>query len=271
MAITTRDDESPAFWRRFPFDDLVQRVATLHAERNQWNQKFLSSQIEIARLAVSSMLLPSGADGIEVGAGARPFPLPAGVTCFYGDHLDHDGLVKYFNSDIDHHNGFIDAESFTGIAQSSADFVVMAHVIEHLQNPLGSIQAAIGVLKPGGVLIMAAPDRRHTFDRRRPGTTLDHILKDFADGGRSTRKMAYLEHLRFVYPELTGNTFTEAEIEQHAEQSTALSKSPDCHFHAWNDVEFRGLCEYAAAAFGALMVGSIFVVNENIAAMRKLP
>ena len=45
----------------------------------------------------------------------------------------------------------IDAQTFDGIDNDSLDFVISAHVIEHLRDPIGSIVNAIRVLKAGGI------------------------------------------------------------------------------------------------------------------------
>ena len=34
------------------------------------------------------------------------------------------------------------------------------------------------MVKPGGTLVVVVPDRRQTFDRRRPITPFEHLLQD---------------------------------------------------------------------------------------------
>lgn len=63
-----------------------------------------------------------------------------------------------------------------GHAPGSFDFVVSSHNLEHLPDPLRFLQAAGHVLKPGGVLAMAVPDKRCCFDMLRPRSTLSAIL-----------------------------------------------------------------------------------------------
>lgn len=90
----------------------------------------------------------------------------------------------------------IDAQTLGGTADASLDFVLSAHVIEHLQDPLGSIRAAMRCLRPGGSLLLAVPDMRHTFDRERSPTPLSHLPGDLEDGGEGTRLEAYEEFIR---------------------------------------------------------------------------
>lgn len=45
----------------------------------------------------------------------------------------------------------------SGIADESVDVVIMLHVIEHVPDPLATLQAIFRVLKPGGHLVMETP------------------------------------------------------------------------------------------------------------------
>jgi SAM-dependent methyltransferase len=58
------------------------------------------------------------------------------------------------------------------VEDASYDFVLASHVLEHCANPLKVLQEWRRVLKPSGVLFMVLPDRRFTFDHRRPVTPL---------------------------------------------------------------------------------------------------
>src|SRR3954468_17271504 len=53
---------------------------------------------------------------------------------------------------------------------SSCDFVLSSHVLEHLANPLRALMEWRRVLRPGGKLFMLVPHGRRTFDHRRPTT-----------------------------------------------------------------------------------------------------
>ena len=45
------------------------------------------------------------------------------------------------------------------------DYIISSHNFEHLPDPLRFLQACARVLKSGGILSMAIPDKRGTFDR----------------------------------------------------------------------------------------------------------
>ena len=62
---------------------------------------------------------------------------------------------------------------------SAFDYVVSSHNIEHIPNPIKFIQGCGEVLKKGGVLSLAVPDRRVEMDYFRPFTTLAEWLEAY--------------------------------------------------------------------------------------------
>jgi len=223
----------------------------------------LQARTEIGRAFLSGY-------GIEVGPGDRPFPIPAAAHILYGDIRKHEALESYFRTTDLASVKDIDAQTFAGIDNDSLDFVISAHVIEHLRDPISSIVNAIRVLKVGGIHVLVVPDMRYTFDRNRPETTVEHVLTDFADGGVSTCRNAYEEHLRYVHPYLTGETYSETDIQRHADENVKHWRAFDCHFHAWSQAGFEALLD-ATKEFAAFKVeATVFVVNENIFVLRKL-
>jgi SAM-dependent methyltransferase len=74
----------------------------------------------------------------------------------------------------------LDGARLEGLPDDAYDAVISSHVIEHLADPLGGLEAWACVVKPGGHLLMVAPHHEGTFDRRRPVTTLPHMVDDHA-------------------------------------------------------------------------------------------
>jgi SAM-dependent methyltransferase len=71
-----------------------------------------------------------------------------------------------------------EATALAGIESASYDFVLSSHTLEHIANPLKALREWKRVLRPGGVLILAVSDPTRTPDRRRPVTTMQHLLDD---------------------------------------------------------------------------------------------
>lgn len=59
------------------------------------------------------------------------------------------------------------------------DYVIASHVIEHVPNMLGWLREIAEVLKDGGVLSLAIPDKRYTFDIKRPLTSLGDVIESY--------------------------------------------------------------------------------------------
>ncbi len=72
------------------------------------------------------------------------------------------------------------------IATASYDFVLSAHNLEHLANPLKALKEWKRVLRPTGALILILPHYKHTFDHRRQPTPVSHMVEDYVKGTDET-------------------------------------------------------------------------------------
>jgi|688.fasta_scaffold509484_1 predicted SAM-dependent methyltransferase len=64
---------------------------------------------------------------------------------------------------------------------ASLDFVIASHLLEHIAQPFLLISDAYRILKPGGILLLAIPDLRNTFDFQRKSLGVNHFIKDIED------------------------------------------------------------------------------------------
>jgi len=71
-----------------------------------------------------------------------------------------------------------EASHLEGIADSSYAYVLSAHCLEHLANPLKCLAEWVRVLKHDGLLVLVVPHKDGAFDHRRPITTLEHLVQD---------------------------------------------------------------------------------------------
>jgi len=259
------DDERADFWRPYGLDDLAERTAILHRMLRERQIQAAEHDIMTARRVIADLFIRG--HGIEVGAGSRPFPIPEGATCFYGDIRDGDALKAHFKTDQVTKVDFIDAQTFAGIPPKSLDFIISAHVIEHVENPVGSLRSAMARLKPDGVYVLAVPDARYAFDRQRPLTTTDHLMADDVDGGAGTRLQSYREFVEFTAVAEWKQQIAEETIEAEARRLSEAKM--DIHFHVWTGETFLAFLDRFKRAINFEIVGTTFVVYENLFILRS--
>lgn len=136
----------------------------------------------------------TGAHGLEVGGPSQMFSSAGRIPVYpyaakidglnfsaetlWAGELGEDKPYVYAGKALGRQ--FIrEASEFPDIQSSSYDFLLSSHVIEHLANPLRGLQEWRRVLRDDGILILVAPHFDATFDRRRPVTTIEHMLEDF--------------------------------------------------------------------------------------------
>lgn len=176
--------------------------------------------------------------GIEIGALHMPLKVPATVKVKYVDRMSADDLRKQYPEldskemvDVDIVD---DGELLETILDSTQDFVIASHFLEHCQNPIGALINMLRVLKPGGVLYLAIPDKRCCFDADRPVTALDHIIKDYQQGPEWSRQQHFEEWTR-----LGGKVEDEAEVARRV--ALNLARDYSIHFHVWTQAEMLEL------------------------------
>jgi SAM-dependent methyltransferase len=59
------------------------------------------------------------------------------------------------------------------------DYIISSHNFEHTPDPIRFLQASSRILKPGGILSIAVPDKRRCFDFFRPHSTAGDFLDAF--------------------------------------------------------------------------------------------
>lgn len=129
--------------------------------------------------------------GIEIGPWFNPLaPKREGYNCLTLDVFDAETLRRNAAVDpsIDDRRGMIEEVDFVGstthidnlVAERGGlgtfDYIISSHNFEHIPNPIRFLQGSARVLKPGGIISMAIPDRRACFDYFRPITTLSEWI-----------------------------------------------------------------------------------------------
>ena len=173
-------------------------------------------------------------DGIEIGALHNPLRVSPRAKVRYVDRMTVADLRLQYpelrKKKLVPVNLVADGELLESIDDSSQDFVIANHFLEHCQNPILALENMFRVLKGEGILYLALPDKRYTFDRERQLTSLEHLLRDYREGPGWSRQGHFLEWATLV----NGVTDRE-EAEKQAEELMAMNYS--IHFHVWSQFE----------------------------------
>jgi len=194
--------------------------------------------------------------GLEIGALHLPLRTPPAAHVRYVDRMSVDDLRAEYAElaewDLTPVDVIDNGELLTTVPEASQDFIVANHFLEHCEDPIRTIETHLGKLKPGGVLFYAVPDKRYTFDSRRPLTPLDHMVADHEQGAERSRAEHYDEWTRLVIDGeapagLAGREFDEW-VSRRARELESDSYS--IHMHVWTQAEFLALILHCRERFG---------------------
>lgn len=217
------------------------------------------------RGAVAGMFLRGA--GIEIGALHLPLPVPPAATVRYVDRMRTPDLRRQYVEmaglplvDVD----IVDnGETLATLGDGTQDFVVANHFLEHCQNPFLTVQNLFRVMKASGVLYMAVPDKRWSFDSDRACTTVEHLMRDYAEGPAWSKRAHFEEWTRLV-----NKRTDEAIVEEETRHLINIDYS--IHFHVWGAAEL--LAFLAALRQFVTFEMELFLRNgpESIFVLRKI-
>lgn len=173
-------------------------------------------------------------EGIEIGALHNPQAIPTGVRVRYVDRMSNEDLLTQYPEMREKYLVPVEivdnGERLGRVADESQDFVIAGHFLEHCQDPIGTLEQIFRVLKPKGIAFLTIPDKRYTFDRDRPLTTLKHLQDDHELGPERCRRQHFEEYVRFVH-----EVEKLDEIKRQADELIAQDFS--IHYHVWTQHE----------------------------------
>jgi SAM-dependent methyltransferase len=111
--------------------------------------------------------------GLEIGPLHAPLVRREEGRILYVDYASKETLQANFQHPGDPAD-IVDVDIIWGerplrdCVGESVDYIVASHVIEHVPDLIGWLLELHAALKPGGIVGLAIPDRRFTFDVRRP-------------------------------------------------------------------------------------------------------
>lgn len=197
--------------------------------------------------------------GIEIGALHNPLPVPPGVAVQYVDRFSLADLKRHYpelaNGNVVDPDIVDDGETLGKIADASQEFVIANHFLEHCENPLLALRNMIRVLRSGGVLFLAVPDMRHTFDRNRPVTPLEHLIRDYEQGPEWSRQPAYEQWATLV------DNLGPADAPRQVAHYMSIGYS--IHFHAWTQHEIVEMLNHLRAHISAPWDWELLLKNHD--------
>lgn len=240
-------------------------------------------------------LNPARLRGLEFGPLTKPIVAPDEGAISYVDYLSTDGLrAKYLDDpnvetseivdvDVVLEGGRLPASALTG----AFDYCIASHVLEHLPDPIGWLEQCAAALKPEGMLCLALPDKRYTWDILRPETELPAWI----DGYLTSRVLPSPGHVFAATGQTalmpTGTPWhrkpTAAELQPERDLPAALelarlaaTEHVDVHCSVFTPATFLrllgatrrlGLCRFELARFHDTRQGEI----EFFVALRNQP
>ena len=132
--------------------------------------------------------------GLEIGPSHNPVaPKREGFRVEVVDHADRAALVEKYRGhgvdldrieDVDFVWNGTSYVELTGKAKHY-DWIIASHVIEHVPDMIGFIKGCDDVMRDGGVLSLAVPDKRFCFDRFRVLTGIASLVDAHLEGRRN--------------------------------------------------------------------------------------
>lgn len=140
--------------------------------------------------------------GVEIGPLAWPLVRKTDGDVIYVDFTDAESLREKYRpqGNVPVHE-IVDVDAIWGAntlqqaigEDRKADYVIASHVIEHVPDLLAWLSELRAVLKPGGEIRLAVPDKRFTFDYLRRETEAADVLAANIAGARVPQPQRVLD------------------------------------------------------------------------------
>jgi SAM-dependent methyltransferase len=189
--------------------------------------------LETRRAKILAWIDPSAQEGLEIGPLCSPVVTKsdAGGRIWYVDHIPAALLREHYAAAPNvRPDEIVDVDYLWGerplaelVEGKQFDYVIASHVVEHVPDMLGWFEEVAGVLKDNGVLSLAVPDKRYSFDILRELSTMGMLLE------------AHLLHRRRPGPrEIFDHVAMAAKVDAGAAWGGRIAKANLEHFHDLN-------------------------------------
>lgn len=149
---------------------------------------------------------PRGRTGVEIGPLNRPLIRRDDGEILYADHratadlrtkyATHPDVVGPDAAPLMEVDLVLDGRTLTEALgpRAPVDYIVASHVMEHVADPVGWLGDMAACLREDGVLFLAVPDKRFTFDFRRAPSTTGDLVAHHLSGATTTSSAQIFEH-----------------------------------------------------------------------------
>ncbi len=126
--------------------------------------------------------------GLELGPLTNPIVTKDESRVYYVDHMSTADLKKKYAKEPVEIDQIVKVDYVIGnsslkkaVGNNKFDYIIASHVIEHVPDVVSWLQEIASILKPNGILALAIPDKRFTFDITRQNSRPADILGAYAD------------------------------------------------------------------------------------------
>jgi len=174
--------------------------------------------------------------GIRIGGKLRGF-FEKIVNQSSKELIDTNAATKFF-IEKNKWDYLTDATNLNFAKDSSVDFVVSSHLLEHISNPIKAILEWKRVLKKGGIIYSAVPNKKYTFDHKRKRTLLSHLINDY-NLKITIKDTTHIKEFIEKYDPDMG-------IQTKKELKDFIQENPmtNIHHHVWIKQDLKELFEY---------------------------
>jgi hypothetical protein len=194
--------------------------------------------------------------GIEIGPLNAPLVTSPPWDVRYVDVFGTDELMERYRADPSvtpedivyvhytlSYDGGVRSLGEAAAAEAPYKWAVASHVAEHVPDLIGWLADIASLLDDDARLFLMLPDRRFTFDARRPPTTVGQMLEAYARRDLVPSERAVYDHFRSTIPQLpptelwAGASVADVApiltVEQAAEFRDAARRGEYVDCHVW--------------------------------------
>lgn len=209
-----------------------------HAKQlSPWNQFVLSKSLDLRfelRHYFGNRYLFG--EGLEIGALWCPLQITNGQAHVkHVDRVSKEESAQHYGLDFDalvEPDYLLEADNLHTIPSNSVDFLIANHVLEHTDDPIGTMVEWLRVLKEEGVLYITIPNyRANEYDYRRKPATLDHLISDYDDASNQKQPDKIGHWKEFIISVLG---LEEQSVKFEQKLAEYIKADERTHFHVYN-------------------------------------